>query len=747
MRESARPKVHPMLGRRLMVWAWVLCLLGMPTGALAAPPKVAARLMAEAEACRKALYANQSRKVYRHNWLRCLARYERIQARYPASAEAPLALYRAARMSTYLYRYSGKREDLQRALDLYARVVAKYPRNRLADDAQYRIGEIHLRYRRDLASAYEAFKAVPRLFPKGDMVSRAEKAAAGLAKKVQQRRPPPKAQGPGPSHKQSKQQGEAARKFARAEACRKTLQRSAKKRRYRHNWLTCLRAYARIYERFPGSDQAAWSLYHAARGYHDLYRISRRAEDLEQAISLYERLAAAYPKHRLADDAQFAIGEILYKEKNDLAQAYVEFLKVDIKFPEGDMRPRAKQRLEELGTVLSAETPVKGASTASGSDSKPASVKGIRHWSTPNYTRVVIDLDRPVTYEHHLLPEDKDHHKPRRIYLDLKGARVSAEMQGRIPIKDGLLQRARAGQFKADTVRVVLDIESIEGYKVFPLHDPFRIVVDVQRAESGPPPPPSPTRAVRKGVQKSAEPPTALSLAKQLGLSVRRIVLDPGHGGKDPGCFLPGGIQEKDLVLDLAKILAQKIRQEIGCEVYLTRTKDVFLSLEQRTAIANMKSADLFISLHINAHRNRKVWGLETYFLNMATDEDAVMVAARENATSQKNISDLQAILNDLILNTKIHESSRLAHEVQKGMVSRIKEHYRRVRSLGVKQAPFYVLIGAQMPAILVETGFLTNPTEKRRLLSKAYRRRMAEGIAAGIRSYIKGIEAVYMGG
>ncbi|RLB25753.1 MAG: N-acetylmuramoyl-L-alanine amidase, partial [Deltaproteobacteria bacterium] len=143
----------------------------------------------------------------------------------------------------------------------------------------------------------------------------------------------------------------------------------------------------------------------------------------------------------------------------------------------------------------------------------------------------------------------------------------------------------------------------------------------------------------------------------------------------------------------------------------------------------------------------RWVHGIETYYLNMATDERAVLVAARENATTQKNISDLQAILNDLLLNTKIHESSRLAHEIQKGMTSELRRRYRNIRSLGVKQAPFYVLIGAQMPSVLIETGFLTNPTERKRLLSPTYEARLAEGIAKGIKSYIDSINLVYQGG
>ena len=229
-------------------------------------------------------------------------------------------------------------------------------------------------------------------------------------------------------------------------------------------------------------------------------------------------------------------------------------------------------------------------------------------------------------------------------------------------------------------------------------------------------------------------------------MTVKRIVIDPGHGGKDPGCRI-GGRYEKDITLSIARLLARKLREKIGCEVFLTRDKDTFLSLEQRTAIANMKKADLFISLHVNAHKDQRIHGLETYFLNMATDQSAILVAARENAASEKSISDLQAILNDLMLNTKINESSRLAHNVQNGMVGDVKKVYAGIRSLGVKQAPFYVLIGAEMPAVLVEVGFLSNSSERNRLVDKKYQESITDGIYAGIRSYIESIDQAYRGG
>lgn len=533
-----------------------------------------------------------------------------------------------------------------------------------------------------------------------------------------------------------------------ADQCRKSLHGSAKKKKYRHNWLRCISRYEKLYSRYPKSDQAPWALYHSAKLFTGLYTYSGKTQDLDEAVLLFRRLADEYEDHRLADDAQYKIGEIFHKLKKEPTHAYVEFLKVDIKFPSGDMRPKARKMLDELASVLSEKDNDRdGVHTKS----VPVAVKDIRHWSTPNYTRVVIDLDGPVKYTHRLLNADPDLRKPRRLYLDLDNTHVTSEIESALPIRDGLLQRARAGQYTKDTVRVVLDTESIEGYKVFHLHDPFRIVVDVRRKEKGDDTDESKLalneRPVRKGVRKAEVPKSSVSLAGQLGLNVKTIVIDPGHGGKDPGCHARGGVKEKDIVLSIARLLAERIKEKIGCEVFLTRNKDVFLPLERRTAIANVKKADLFISLHINAHRNKNIWGLETYFLNIATDERSMLVAARENATSEKNISDLQAILNDLMLNSKINESSRLAYEVQEGMFSQVKRRYKQVKNLGVKQAPFYVLIGAEMPAILVETGFLTNRMEGTRLLSKTYQESVAEGISDGVNAYIKSIDQAYKGG
>ncbi|RLA99164.1 MAG: hypothetical protein DRG83_13465 [Deltaproteobacteria bacterium] len=228
---------------------------------------------------------------------------------------------------------------------------------------------------------------------------------------------------------------------------------------------------------------------------------------------------------------------------------------------------------------------------------------------------------------------------------------------------------------------------------------------------------------------------------------MKTIVIDPGHGGRDCGAIGYRRIKEKKVVLAIAKRLKEEIKKRHPhMRVILTRYKDRYISLEERTAIANTRKADLFVSIHANAHRNRRVSGVETFFLNFATDEEAVRVAALENATSRKSISDLQSILHDLMLNSKIAESSNLAYMVQRKLVHRLRSKFRHVRDHGVKQAPFYVLIGAKMPAILVETSYISNPMEAKRLNNSRYQREIAKGIADGIDAYISQIHSLALG-
>jgi N-acetylmuramoyl-L-alanine amidase len=228
-----------------------------------------------------------------------------------------------------------------------------------------------------------------------------------------------------------------------------------------------------------------------------------------------------------------------------------------------------------------------------------------------------------------------------------------------------------------------------------------------------------------------------LSLAQQLGLGVKKIVIDPGHGGKDPGA-IAFGLKEKDIVLNIAKKLVPVLEKELNCEVLLTRDQDVFISLEERTAIANSQNADLFVSLHINAHPSSKVRGLETYYLNLTTDAEAMRVAARENATSTHQMSDLQGILSDIMKNSKVRESSRLAQQVHNSILTKARNNgFSNIKNLGVKQAPFYVLIGAEMPAILIEIAFISNEEDVKNLQNVNFITMLTQEIAYGIRTYV----------
>jgi N-acetylmuramoyl-L-alanine amidase len=232
----------------------------------------------------------------------------------------------------------------------------------------------------------------------------------------------------------------------------------------------------------------------------------------------------------------------------------------------------------------------------------------------------------------------------------------------------------------------------------------------------------------------------SFSLSRQLGLGIARIVIDPGHGGHDPGAQ-GKGVTESELVLDVALRLEALLLKQPGVEVVLTRRTDVFIPLEERTAIANREDADLFLSIHANASRNRSARGVETYFLNFASNPDAQSVAARENAASGRTMHSLPDIVKAITLNDKLDESRDFATMVQRSMVRGLRPANRDLRDLGVKQAPFVVLIGAVMPSVLAEISFVTHPHEGKLLRGAAYRQRIAEALFEGIANYQRALK------
>ena len=256
-----------------------------------------------------------------------------------------------------------------------------------------------------------------------------------------------------------------------------------------------------------------------------------------------------------------------------------------------------------------------------------------------------------------------------------------------------------------------------------------------------PRPTPKGTKPAAPPARTPAPPPAdgKLSLARQLGLGVRRVVVDAGHGAHDPGAPGLDGLQEKEVTLDVALRL-RELLQAAGYQVVLTRDRDVYLPLEERTALANTARGDLFISLHCNASDAGNLSGVETYFLNLASSRRAMATAARENSMALANMSDLQGLLKE-IYSSKMDESSRFADAVQRALHGTLRRKYPDVKDLGVKQAPFYVLIGAQMPSVLAEISFINHPKEGRRLADPAYRQIVAQALADGVKRYVRTVK------
>ena len=505
----------------------------------------------------------------------------------------------------------------------------------------------------------------------------------------------------------------SARHLKKALAEYDQLMASAEKQKFRDQWEKCVDYFQVAYRSDARGPVAAESLYMTGLLFKGLSDKSNREADLDQAMEYFRRVKREFP------------GSAFAKKADD--ELAVNFSGTAATIDVGD--PLASIIAQNQNDSEA------GMSDASMQQTGLVTVQGLRFWSNPSYTRIVIDADKETRFSHRLLKKDPAIKKPQRLYIDLSKSRLGRDIQKFVPINDELLSDARAGQYTGESVRIVVDIKSFKTYKIFSLKNPFRIVLDVWGADSDRQAASPSTSPRRPSTGKL--PPGAI--ARQLALGVSRIVIDPGHGGKDYGA--PGylkGVHEKDVVLKIAKRLARKVETELKCDAVLTRTTDRYLTLEERTAIANTQNADLFISIHTNAVRDRRAYGIETFFLNLATDEDAIRVAARENATSAKNISDLETILNDLMQNAKISESSRLAAMVQQEMYLHLKKNFSHIRSKGVKQAPFYVLLGAQMPALLVETSFISNPRECKRLISAKYQEKLCDGIIRGIRKYIK---------
>jgi N-acetylmuramoyl-L-alanine amidase len=355
----------------------------------------------------------------------------------------------------------------------------------------------------------------------------------------------------------------------------------------------------------------------------------------------------------------------------------------------------------------------------------------LRHFTHPTFTRIVVDIGSLREYSPHELPS------PDRIFVDIFQVKLNPILHNKsYLVNNEYINQIRIAQRSPNTVRVVVDLEfaKIKRFQVWPAFDPFRIVIDIYPTE---PTGEMPAVESPKPAQPTKE---GYSMARQLGLGIKRIVIDPGHGGKDPGAIGRSGTMEKKIVLDICQRLKKLLDTSNSLEVIMTRETDIYVPVENRTVIANQKRADLFISVHANSNPSKKRSGVETFYLNFSQDPSVIRTAALENATSSKNLSEMKSILEKIAKNSKVMESKELANDIQKNLVLAIRKLHKDVVDLGYKGGPFWVLIGVETPSILVEASYLSNSKEESRLKKAQYRQQIAQGIYNGIKEYMNSL-------
>jgi N-acetylmuramoyl-L-alanine amidase len=478
----------------------------------------------------------------------------------------------------------------------------------------------------------------------------------------------------------------------------------------------------------------------AAELRHRLWRIERRDADALEAIELLRTAErATWPG---ACDAAVTRALLEGELRADPAETYRAVYRLRVATEQPACRKSAEQVLATLGafkplpTVLSEierelgksapdslRKPATGVvrmdptgavvvpTLAAGRTRGPVRITAIERYGAKDSARVVVFVTEPTTFDVGFIPRESATRGP-RLYVDIERASYKAKRELEV---GGLVERVRLGKQSGGT-RLVLDLTQNVYRRVFYLPEPFRLVIDVSNQ------PPAPTPALSDGPR-----------------SVRRLVLDPGHGGHDPGAVGPGGLREKDVTLDIAHRAAPLIARELGIATLLTRDSDDFVSLDERTARANAFQADLFVSIHCNASEDGASRGIMTFVLDESRDQLAVRVAARENAASAAAAAELASVMSRAMDAGTASRSLRFAELLQRSAVASLAPTYPDEPDQGVKRAGFYVLAGAQMPAALFEGSFISNATGESRLNTGDYRQKLADAIVNAVRAYREG--------
>ncbi len=530
---------------------------------------------------------------------------------------------------------------------------------------------------------------------------------------------------------------------------------------------TLVKSYEQMSRQFPSSAYMDNALWQGALLAADAFWTFGEAEDKTTALEMFSELGSRFPKSSLVKDLP----------------PHVKRLKAAKPTPVPALAAAAPVTTAPAAAAPVATMPVSSRVATSGRVTN--ALKTVKREVLPDALRITLELGQEVTFRSDRLDA------PPRVFIDFENTRpVEAIKDATIPFPDDVVRKVRIGRQTESRTRVVMDLAGAGRYSVYTLYNPYRVVIDFSRLPIAPsaliaatttstvpvvrqtpakpdvaapvlaatpqPPPskdantpilrepiddqdPMPVETAAAAPSPPAPPSVnrsgSFSLSRQLGLRVSRVVIDPGHGGHDPGAKTKG-LTEADLVLDVALRLEQLLSKQDGFDVVLTRRVDTFVPLEERTAIANREGADLFLSIHANASTNSSARGIETYFLNLTENPDAEMVAARENAASSRSMNQLPDIVKAIALNNKIHESRDFASMIQSALHSQLQKSDSSVRNLGVKQAPFMVLLGATMPSVLAEISFITNRQDAAMLKTEKHRQRIAEALYAGVLRY-----------
>ena len=534
-----------------------------------------------------------------------------------------------------------------------------------------------------------------------------------------------------------------------------------------------------IVRRFPTSGYADDALWQAASLADAAYQRFNRSEERDRALKMYRWLVQEYPKSTFVKHANSRIVALANAKGTSLAKTATPTsppAAVPAPLPLLASKPIAAAAFLPTAALSAVVAPAALLAPALSASPDHATLTAISRVVLPDSVRITLELDREVMYHEERIAG------PSRLFFDLKNVQPSAPLVDKVlSYGSDVVGKVRVGRHPDNTVRVVLDFEGVSRYSVFTLYSPFRLVIDAERITASPVskaatvvvPAPAPRAAEPKKpavvdkpvviVDEPIAPPTpevapaaapggtipsaptantagGFSMSRQLGLSVSRIVIDAGHGGHDPGTPAKG-LNEADLTLDIALRLEKLLQRETGVEVVLTRRTDVYVPLEERTAIANRSNADLFLSIHANSSRNVTAKGIETYFLSFASSPEAEAIAARENSASEREMHQLPDIIKAISLNNKLDESRDLANMVQNSLVTTLSKTNKEVRGRGVKKAPFVVLIGAAMPSVLAEISFITNKQELQLLKTAAYKDKIALALYNAVLKYRKSLK------